>query len=81
MKKLALVVGAAALLAGCATSQSVAQAEARHVACRNVDPPVGSNLVRRSDCGLPSASDADAARRDIQASQQGQNLQTNPAKQ
>jgi opacity protein-like surface antigen len=86
MKKLLCVFGAAVLLAACAASPDVAQADAKaHAACRDVDPPIGSHMVKRSDCGaassVNSASNADAARRDVQMLQQGQMLRTNPPKQ
>jgi hypothetical protein len=82
MKKLVLVFGAAVLLAACATSETVAQADAKqHSACRDVDPPIGSHMVKRSDCGTSSAGNADGARHDVQVLQQSQIIRTNAPKQ
>jgi uncharacterized lipoprotein YajG len=81
MKKLLCVSGGAILLAACssqpsdlklADAQAKADAEA-HAACRNVDPPIGSHVVRRSDCGAATADEsADRARHDAQTLQQQQ---------
>jgi hypothetical protein len=74
MKNLLCAAGAALLLAACAAPTATpADAEA-HAACRNTDPPIGSHLVRRSDCSTTSAQDREGAQRDAQMLQQQQTL-------
>lgn len=81
MKKLVCILGAAILLSACASSENVAKADAEaHAACRNTDPPIGSHLVKRSDCGAPSISNPDVARRDAEILQQQQTIRTAPKK-
>ena len=51
MKLLFTLCAAALVLSGCASGPESAQAVKSHSAsCRDVDPPTGSRLVRRSDC-------------------------------
>lgn len=54
MKKLLCAFGVSVLLAACATESPQADAE-KHAACRDVDPPIGSHFVRRSDCSAAAA--------------------------
>ena len=77
MKKLLCVFGAALLLAACATNPEQAKADAEaHAACRDVDPPIGSHMVKRSDCGAASQAkqDPDQARREADLLRQSQSL-------
>jgi hypothetical protein len=77
MKKLLCVLGATILLAACATSPAESKADAEaHAACRDVDPPIGSHLVKRKDCGAASQAkqDPDQARREADLLRQSQTL-------
>ena len=85
MKKLLCVFGAAALLAACATTDpQVAKADQdAHQLCRNVDAPIGSHLVKRSDCGAASQAtpeQKEQARRAAELLQQSQTTRITGAK-
>jgi hypothetical protein len=65
MKYIFLAAAAATFLGGCASEpQQVEQAQAKAAACRNVDAPTGSRLVRRADCdpATRSANSSDDVR-------------------
>jgi hypothetical protein len=70
MSKTFCAFGAALVLAACA-SQPVTTAEAdARAACRDADPPIGSHVVRRSDCGAQTTPEQrEAARRQAEAMQ------------
>ena len=58
MKKLIPVLGLALVLGACATDTQMSATQAQDAAaCRKVDAPTGSNLVRKSECA-PSAQAA-----------------------
>ena len=70
MKSLFLAFAAAMVLAGCSSTPDETPVAGR-VDCRNVDPPTGSNHIRRRNCY--AAADTDQARqaaRDLQDLQQ-----------
>jgi hypothetical protein len=71
MKSLFLALAACALLAACASEPEAPQASER-VDCRNVDPPTGSNHIRRRNCyaAAPDSEQAREAARDLQGLQQ-----------
>jgi hypothetical protein len=73
MKFLFLALAASALLAACASEPEAPQASER-VDCRNVDPPTGSNHIRRRNCyaAAPGTESEQArqAARDLQGLQQ-----------
>ena len=51
MKNTLCILGAALLLAACATEQPMTDQQSQdRAACRRVDAPIGSNLVRKADC-------------------------------
>ena len=70
MDKALCAFGAALVLAACASqTTTVADADA-HAACRDTDPRIGSHVVRRSDCGVPTTpEEREAARRQAEAMQ------------
>jgi hypothetical protein len=69
MKKLLCAVGVGLLLAACASETPQADAE-KHAACRDVDPPIGSHFVRRSDCSATQTPEQrEEARRSMESMQ------------
>jgi hypothetical protein len=76
MKKFVCILGAL-VLAACATQETTKADADAHAACRNVDPPVGSHLVKRSDCGVTtSTAQTEQARREAELLQQQQIMRT-----
>lgn len=70
MDKTFCALGAALVLAACASQTTTADAE-QHAACRDADPRIGSHVVKRSDCGVTSTpEEREAARRQAEAMQQ-----------
>lgn len=70
VKSLLLAFAAAMVLAGCSSTPEDTPV-AERVDCRNVDPPTGSNHIRRRNCY--AAADGEQARqaaRDLQDLQQ-----------
>lgn len=70
LKPIFLALAATFALAGCSSTPEEAPVAGR-LDCRNVDPPTGSNHIRRRNCY--AAADADHARqaaRDLQDLQQ-----------
>ena len=59
MKSIFLAFAAALALAGCSSTPDDTPV-AERVDCRNVDPPTGSNHIRRRNCY--AAADSDEAR-------------------
>ena len=58
MIKLVSILGLTLVLGACATDTHVSPTQAQDsAACRKVDAPTGSNLVRKSECA-PSAQAA-----------------------
>jgi hypothetical protein len=73
MKHAFCAIGAALVLAACATPVDTAADAKAHAACRDTDPPVGSHMVRRSECGAPSAlQDKAGTQRDMEILRQQQ---------
>jgi uncharacterized protein YceK len=72
MKALLLAFAATALIAGCSSTPDTTQVSER-VDCRNVEPPTGSNHIRRRNCYPATPGTEDQARqsaRDLQDLQQ-----------
>lgn len=70
MNKTFCALGAALVLAACASQPSTADAE-QHAACRDTDPRIGSHVVKRSDCGVTTTPEQrEEARRQAEAMQQ-----------
>ena len=70
MKSIFLAFAAALALAGCSSTPDETPV-AERVDCRNIDPPTGSNHIRRRNCYATADSDqARQAARDLQDLQQ-----------
>jgi hypothetical protein len=62
--KLVLTALAALLLVGACASGPEPTEAVNQAACRNVDPPTGSRLVRRQDCSATAEADRARAQQD-----------------
>jgi hypothetical protein len=73
MKHALCAIGAALVLAACATPTPTPADAQAHAACRDADPKIGTHMVRRSDCGAPSAlTDKEGTQRDMEILRQQQ---------